>query len=275
MSVGIIIDKKQVLANVKRARSAAKAGADFLLKHLAADLDDRLNTHTRNFDNGLLVSPWSDHSILLNVVESADAGSTWHDEVVAVEPGNVDLVVDFANLHRANDVPGVLIQYLRALKPDGLFLACVPGGDTLKEMRESLTRAEAELSDGIHPRVLPFMDVRDAGSLLQRAGFALPVADVDSVVVRYDTMFNLMLDLRAMGETNVLMARSKLFTQRAIFERAAAYYQEHFSDDDGRIRATFSFIWMSGWAPDGSQQKALRPGSATHSLAKALKDRSK
>ena len=202
-----------------------------------------------------------------------DAGSAWLNEVLAGEPGNAELIIDIANLHRTNDVPGMLVQYFRALMPDGLFLACVPGGDTLYELRECLTIAESELNQGVHPRILPFMDVRDAGGLLQRAGFALPVADVDSVVVRYDTMFNLMLDLRAMGETNVLMARSRRYTQRAIFERAAEHYQEKFSDGDGRIRATFSFVWMSGWAPDASQQKALKPGSATHSLAAALKDR--
>lgn len=273
MSVRNIIDKKQVLANVKRARGAQVAGADFLLKRLAADLDDRLGAHTRSFENGLLVSPWSEHPSLSSIGPQKDAGSAWLNEVLAGEPRNAELIIDIANLHRTNDVPGMLVQYFRALMPDGLFLACVPGGDTLYELRECLTIAESELNQGVHPRILPFMDVRDAGGLLQRAGFALPVADVDSVVVRYDTMFNLMLDLRAMGETNVLMARSRRYTQRAIFERAAEHYQEKFSDGDGRIRATFSFVWMSGWAPDASQQKALKPGSATHSLAAALKDR--
>lgn len=274
MSVRSIIDKKQVLANVRRAQSVSASGADFLLKRLAGDLKDRLDAHTRQFGNALLVSPWSGHPDLSVVASQSDAGSTWYDEVLAAEPTSSELIIDMANLHRTNDVPGMLIQYLRALKPDGLFLACVPGGDTLFELRACLTLAESELSDGVHPRILPFMDVRDAGGLLQRAGFALPVADVDSVVVRYDTMFDLMLDLRAMGETNVLMARSKCFTQRAVFERAATHYQEKFCDDDGRIRATFSFIWLSGWAPDASQQKALKPGSATHSLADALKGRS-
>lgn len=274
MSVRIIIDKKQVLANVERAKSASAAGADFLLKRIAADLDDRLAAHTRTFDKALLISPWSAHPALSVVKSHIDAGSAWYDEVLAVEPRQTELTIDIANLHRTNDVPGMLVQYLRALKPDGLFLACVPGGDTLYELRECLTTAETELNDGVHPRILPFMDVRDAGALLQRAGFALPVADVDSFVVRYDTVFELMLDLRAMGETNVLAARSKCFTQRGVFERAAALYQEKFCDDDGRIRATFSFVWMSGWAPDVSQQKALKPGSATHSLAAALKNRS-
>ncbi|MEM8542243.1 MAG: SAM-dependent methyltransferase [Pseudomonadota bacterium] len=271
MSVGNIIDKKQVVANVLRAKAAQIAGSDFLLERLVGDLEDRLDAHTRRFDNGLVVSPWAKHKAFMPIAATSAAESIWRNEVLAAEPQSVELIIDMANLHRINDVPGMLVQYLRALKPDGLFLACVPGGDTLHELRESLTVAESELTNGVHPRILPFMDVRDAGGLLQRAGFALPVTDVDSVVVRYDTMFNLMLDLRSMGETNVLVAREKCFARVALFERAAEYYQEKFSDEDGRVRATFSFVWMSGWAPAASQQKPLKPGSATHSLADVLK----
>ena len=165
MSVRDIIDKKQVLANVRRAERAQVAGADFLLKRMAADLEDRLNTHTRSFGNTILQSPWASHSAFSMINANMDANSVLPNEVVAAQPNSAELIVDFANLHRTNDVPGMLVQYLRALKPDGLFLACVPGADTLHELRTCLTLAESELSDGVHPRILPFMDVRDAGGL--------------------------------------------------------------------------------------------------------------
>ena len=138
------------------------------------------------------------------------------------------------------------------------------------ELRDSLLAAETELSGGVSPRVIPFADVRDIGGLLQRAGFALPVADVETVTVRYADMFALMRDLRAMGATNALVARSRSPATRALFARAAQIYAERFADPDGRIRATFSVLWMSGWAPDASQQKPLKPGSARMSLAEAL-----
>src|SRR4051794_8164799 len=144
------------------------------------------------------------------------------------------------------------------------------GGGTLAELRESLIAAETELFGGASPRVAPFTDVRDAGALLQRAGFALPVADVETVTVRYDTMFGLLADLRAMGATNALAARSRRPGSRRLFARAAEIYAQRFSDPDGRVRATFAIVWMSGWAPDPSQQKPLRPGSAKVSLAKLL-----
>ncbi|KAG1651741.1 putative methyltransferase At1g22800, mitochondrial [Nymphon striatum] len=279
MSIKNIIDKNQLKANVVRAHRMNVAGSDFLLMRILDDLADRLATHTRKFENGSVICPWADHiqnvgsfseklsSINLLKIES----SAWHTELLEAAVNSEEIVFDITNLHRTNDVPGMLVQYNRVLKPDGLFLGCVPGGDTLFELRQSLAFAESEVCGGISPRVLPFMDVRDAGGLLQRAGFALPVADIDTVVVRYDSVFDLMLDLRAMGETNVLMDRTKRFTRKALFQKAAQYYAENFSDKDGRIRATFSFIWMSGWAPDASQPKPLKPGSAKMSLVDALK----
>ena len=171
-----------------------------------------------------------------------------------------------------NDIPGMLIQTRRALRPDGLFLGAMAGQGTLAELKESLLAAETELSGGASPRVIPFADVREAGALLQRAGFALPVADVDQLTVRYDSMFDLMRDLRGVGATNALVARSRKPATRAFFGRAAEIYAERFSDPDGRVRATFSIIWMSGWAPHASQQKPLKPGSAKTSLASALND---
>ncbi len=271
MTVRDIIDKRALEAIVARTKRSS-ARAEFLLERICLDLEERLETHTRKFASKALISPWSDHDGFQFLDADTFSDSVWLDERFVVQPESFELVVDAVNLHRINDVPGMLVQYKRALKPDGLFIACVPGGDTLTELRQSLTHAESELYGGVHPRVLPFMDVRDAGALLQRAGFALPVADVDSVVVRYDTMFDLMLDIRAMGETSPLADRPKHLSTAKLFERAAIHYAENFSDPDGRVRATFSFVWMSGWAPDASQQKPLKPGSATHSLAEALKD---
>jgi SAM-dependent methyltransferase len=171
-----------------------------------------------------------------------------------------------------NDLPGVLAQIRRALRPDGLLMAAMIGGDTLTELRQSFAAAEAELEGGISPRVAPFADLRDIGALLQRVGLALPVTDVDRVVVRYDSVFSLMHDLRRMGATNILVERRRMPTRRATMLRMAEIYNERFADPDGRIRATFDIIWLSGWAPHESQQKPLKPGSAKASLAEAVKN---
>jgi SAM-dependent methyltransferase len=181
------------------------------------------------------------------------------------------LVLSPLNLHLTNDTPGVFIQIARALKPDGLFLAAIPGSGTLQELRDVLLAAEIEIAGGASPRVIPFPDVRDVGGLLQRAGFALPVIDTESYTVRYSSLFPLMKDLRAMGMANPLADRSRKPLTRAFFLRAAEIYAERYSDADGRIRATFSVIYASGWAPHASQQKPLKPGSAKARLADALK----
>jgi hypothetical protein len=165
----------------------------------------------------------------------------------------------------------VLAQIRRALRPDGLLLAAMIGGDTLTELRQCFAAAEAELEGGVSPRVAPFADLRDVGSLLQRAGLALPVTDVDRVVVRYDSAFALMQDLRRMGATNILVERRRMPTRPATMLRMVQLYGERFADADGRIRATFDVVWLSGWAPHESQPKPLTPGSATASLAEAVK----
>ena len=169
----------------------------------------------------------------------------------------------------------MLAQIRRALKPDGLLLAAMMGGDTLTELRQSFAAAEAELEGGVSPRVAPFVDLRDVGALLQRAGFALPVTDVDRIVVRYDSAFALMQDLRRMGATNILIERRRTPTRRATLLRMAQFYAERFADSDGRIRATFDVIWLSGWAPHDSQQRPLQPGSAKASLAEAVRGKTK
>ena len=192
------------------------------------------------------------------------------DETLPLEAASLDLIVSFLMLHEVNDVPGALIQMKRALKADGLMLAVMPGGETLKELRFALTQAETEIYGGASPRVLPFADVRAAGALLQRTGFALPVTDAETLTVRYDSAFALMKDLRGMGAQNALLARARRPAGRRFFQRTAEVYAENFSDADGRVRATFSFISMSGWSPHPSQQKPLKPGSAKVSLADFL-----
>ena len=209
-------------------------------------------------------------------IETGDTGYPGSEtgenfERMPVEPDSINLAISLLGLHHVNDVPGVLVQLRRALKPDGLFLGVVPGQGTLEELKLSLAAAEAEVYGGAGVRVSPFIDIRDAGALLQRAGFALPVADIDPVTVRYSDMFALLRDLRGMGETSVLIARRRRPDRRQLFIRAAEIYAERFSDPDGRIRATFAFVWLSGWAPHASQQKPLKPGSATFPLADALK----
>ena len=192
------------------------------------------------------------------------------EEAIPFANESLDLVVSSLALHWTNDLPGALIQIRRALKPDGLLIASVLGGATLTELRQALLAAEAELSDGAGLRVAPFADTFDAAGLLQRAGFALPVADVDRVTVRYSHPLKLMADLRSMGETNALIERARQPLSRRVLARASELYFEKFADADGRVRASFDIITMTGWAPHPDQQKPLKPGSAKMRLADAL-----
>jgi SAM-dependent methyltransferase len=185
-------------------------------------------------------------------------------------PESLDLAVAVLSLHWANDLPGTLAQIRRALKPDGLFLAAILGGETLTELRQSFAIAESEVTGGAAPRVAPFAEIRAVGALVQRAGFALPVIDQDRRTVRYDSAFALMRDLRATGDTSVLIERDRRPLRRSVLIRMAEVYAERFADADGRIRATFDIISLSGWVPHESQQKPLRPGSAKTRLADAL-----
>ncbi len=190
------------------------------------------------------------------------------EERLPFAEASLDLVVSTLALHWTNDLPGALIQIRRALKPDGAFIGAIFGGATLTELRQTLMQADSELSGGAGPRVSPFADVLDAAALLQRAGFALPVADIDRVQVAYAHPMELVRDLRAMGETNVLAERRPL--PRRVLERACQLYAERFSRADGRMLATFEIVTMTGWAPHPSQQQPLRPGSAKMRLADAL-----
>nr|WP_245198626.1 methyltransferase domain-containing protein [Jiella mangrovi] len=196
------------------------------------------------------------------------------EEFLPLAPESVDLVTSCLAMQFVNDVPGMLAQIRRALRPDGLFLAAFLGGETLFELRTALLHAESEIFGGVSPRVGPFTELREAGALLQRTGFALPVGDFDRLTVRYDNLFALARDLRAMGAANISTERSRRPVGRRFFLRAAEIYAERFSDPDGRIRASFDVLYLSGWAPHESQQKPLKPGSAKARLASVLNDRS-
>ncbi|MGA8936113.1 MAG: methyltransferase domain-containing protein, partial [Pseudolabrys sp.] len=192
------------------------------------------------------------------------------EEALPFADSSLDLVTSVLALQFVNDLPGTLIQIRRALKPDGLLLAALVGGESLAELREAIAIAESEIEGGVSPRVAPFVDVGELGALLQRTGFALPVIDNERLVVRYASAVALMHDLRRMGATNVLFERRRKPLKRATLDRTAAIYAERFADADGRLRASFDIVWLSGWTPHESQQKPLKPGSAARRLADAL-----
>ncbi|MES0128455.1 methyltransferase domain-containing protein [Mesorhizobium sp. M0029] len=283
-----IIDTELWLVRKRRALAHPVAGADFLMRRAGEDLADRLGAVERKFGKAAVLfcqTPDATDVVAASgkaaEIVRVEADPAFLDgrpgliaplETVPFQPESLDLVVSLLSLQAMNDIPGMLVQIRRALRPDGLFLGAFAGAGTLSELRESLLAAETELYGGASPRVIPFTDVRDAGALLQRAGLALPVADVETVTVRYDTLFDLIADLRAMGETSALTDRSRRPGARKLFTRAAEIYAERFSDADGRIRASFSIVWMSGWAPDASQQKPLKPGSAKVSLKTILEN---
>jgi SAM-dependent methyltransferase len=269
----VLFDRALLRRRLRRARRGEPA--TFLLDRVAEDMAERLHAVLREFKDAADIGTPGDQ------VRNALLGRVDHlaridlpeleSEPLAVQPESLDLAVSALALQFVNDLPGVLTQIRRALKPDGLLLAAMIGGDTLSELRQSFAAAEAELEGGVSPRVAPFADLRDIGALLQRAGFALPVTDVDRIVVRYDSAFALMQDLRSMGATNILVERRRTPTRRATLLRMAQIYGERFADPDGRVRATFDVIWLSGWAPHESQQKPLKPGSAKAGLAEAVR----
>jgi SAM-dependent methyltransferase len=253
--------------------------APFLLERVAEDMAERLQAVLRTFQHGVDVGTPGDQvrgALVAQVAELSPADLPADEsEALGLAPESLDLVVSGLAFQFVDDLPGVLAQIRRALKPDGFLLAATVGGETLTELRQAFAAAESELEGGISPRVAPFADVRDSGALLQRAGFALPVTDVDRVVVRYDDAFALMHDLRCMGATNIMAERRRTPLRRATLLRMAQIYHERFADPDGRIRATFDIVWLSGWAPHESQQKPLKPGSAKASLEDAVRNSSK
>ena len=278
-------------ALVRRHRDRAAAGLDdyaFLFEEVDARLAERLDDVRRRFPvaldlgcrDGRLASRLAGRGDIEAMV-SCDLSPAMvarapslpvcaDEEALPFKDGAFDLVVSGLSLHWTNDLPGALIQIRRALKPDGLFLAALFGTGTLAELREALAEAEIALDGGLSPRVAPFTDVRDAGGLLQRAGFALPVVDAETITVSYADPLRLMADLRGMGETNAVLARRRTPTRRAVLMDAVARYAARHGDADGRVPVTFRVIYLHGWAPADTQPQPLRPGSATNRLADAL-----
>jgi len=250
-----------------RQRAARLPGERFLVREAVEGVKDRLAPVNRTFGAALALDEHA--AATLQAPPTAWRVATFDNNEQLTGDGGFDLAVSILSLHTLNDLPGALVQIRRALKPDGLFLAAVFGGATLTELRDSFAAGEAATIGGVSPRVAPMADVRDLGSLLQRAGFAMPVADLERTTVRYRDFFTLVADLRAMGETNALAGRLGRL-RRDTLAAALAHYQEHHADPDGRLRATFDIIYLTGWAPHESQPKPLRPGSAKMRLADAL-----
>lgn len=285
MSPGPMIFDRRLL-HVRQSRARALGPAVFLLDHAAAELAERLSAVMRRFELAVDLGTPTDAvrralaasgkiGAIVAAADALDRDSSYlrvaaDEEALPFADQSLDLVVSALSLQFVNDLPGTLIQIRRALKPDGLMLAALIGGDSLTELREVFAAAETEIEGGVSPRVAPFADLRQLGELLQRAGFALPVIDSERLIVRYDSVFGLVRDLRHMGATNVLIERRRKPLKRATVQRMAQLYAERFADPDGRIRASFEIIWLSGWVPHESQQKPLRPGTAARRLSDAL-----
>jgi len=279
-------------ASVRRHRDRAAPGLarhDFLLREIGERLGERIGDIRRDFprvlDLGAHDGAMADYlgPAGRDMVVQCDlspamtaANRRGHPRVVADEewlpfaPESFDLAVSNLSLHWVNDLPGALAQVRRALKPDGFFLGALLGGDSLFELRRCLMDAELKIEGGLSPRISPMADIRDAGNLLTRAGFALPVADSDTLTVSYANAFELMKELRGMGESNAVAERRKGFSRRATLLEAAAMYAKDYADEDGRVTVTFQVLYLGGWTPHASQQKPLKPGSAAQRLADAL-----
>jgi SAM-dependent methyltransferase len=283
MSSPLIFDSS--LLRVRRRRAVVLGAETFLIDRVAQDLAERLSVVRRSFDltldlgtptdavrralknrvgTQIAVDAIAEHLRQAGSAVAADA------EALPFRDASIDLIVSGLSLQWANDLPGALLQIRRALRPDGLFLAALIGGETLTELRQAFAAAEVEVEAGVSPRVAPFAALRDLGALLQRAGFALPVVDVDRITVRYATPFDLLHDLRRMGAGNALVERRRTPLRRRTLMRMADIYAERFADADGRVRATFDVVWLLGWAPHPGQQQPLKPGSAQMRLADAL-----
>lgn len=258
----------------ERRRRKRGAEPNVLTRTIAEELADRLSFVSRSFGRVAVIAA-EPAAIAARLMETGQVG-----EVVAVEPpaddvlslgaGPFDAVFSVLDLQSANDVPGLLIQLRRALKPDGLFLACLFAGETLTELRQSWLAAETLVAGGASPRVAPMIDMRELGGLLQRAGFALPVADLDRTMVRYADAIALIHEIRELGLSNVMVDRSRKPVTRMLLGTAINHYHQHFADADGRVRATLDVAWLTGWSPHESQQQPLKPGSAKARLADAL-----
>lgn len=279
----------RALLRQRRARLVHEVRArEFLIAHVAREIAERVEIMLRTFPLALDLGAY--HGLLGRTVESLPSvgkmvyaesvlayaelcpkpALVCDEDLLPFKDASFNLIVSGLALHRVNDLPGALVQIRRALKPDGLFMAAALGGRALIELRQALIAAEGEMEGGASPRISPFGDVREYGALLQRVGFALPVADSETLEVIYPSPRALMREVRALGGGNVLMARKRAPLSRRTLERAEAIYRERHATPDGKVTATFEFVFMSGWAPDASQQKPLKPGSATQRLADAL-----
>jgi SAM-dependent methyltransferase len=291
MTPPLIFDR--LLLRARRQRGLRLGPETFLIDLVAGELAQRLRLVLRRFDlaadfgtptAALRTAVMRDGAVgamiavdpviaAASSVAGDDAASlrvAADEEALPFADGTLDLAVSALALQAVNDLPGTLAQIRRALKPDGLFLAALFGGETLIELRHSFAAAESELDGGMSPRVAPFADVREMGALMQRAGFALPVTDVDRITVRYSSPLRLLRDLRCMGAANALVERRRVPLRRGTLMRAMDVYAERFADPDGKLRASFDIVWLSGWSPHESQQQPLRPGSAKQRLADAL-----
>ena len=290
---------RRVLQRHRERAAPGIGGHDFLVREVAERLLDRLDDVRRRFPRaldlgchhgvvaellggrgGVEMLVQADLSPAMARLAAARGGTGVHapavvadEEALPFAEGAFDLVLSVLSLHWVNDLPGTLVQIARALKPDGLLLAAMIGGESLKQLREALLQAELEVEGGVSPRVSPFADVRDLGGLLQRAGFALPVADLDGLTVTYPSALALMRDLRGMGESGADRNRRRGLTRRETLLRAAALYEQAHGDAAGRIPARFDILYLTGWAPHASQPSPLRPGSARARLAEALDGR--
>ncbi len=286
MTSPAVFDRR--LLRQRRDRAAASIGEfDFLLQDVAARLSDRLELVKKTFPimldlggHGILSKALRGRAgteivvtsdISRNMAAQSALGVVADEELLPFKTASLDAVVSNLSLHWVNDLPGALVQIRQALKPDGLFLAAVLGGETLRELRESLLTAELSVTGGASPRVSPFIDLRDMGALLQRGGFALPVVDSDIITVDYSTPLKLMQDLRGMGASNATYNRLLKPTRRSVIMEAARVYHEKFADKNGRIPATFQIIYAIGWSPHASQQQPMKPGTAKIKLAEFLK----
>ncbi|MBL8598292.1 MAG: SAM-dependent methyltransferase [Devosia sp.] len=278
-----VFDRQLIARHLERR---PKGHDDFVTRLVLADLEDRLGTVTRDFEQALIMAP--DASVLPLAGRSAN-GTFAYERVSTVCPlqgvpqvdpemldlprRDYDLIVSIFDLDVVDDVPGFLARARAHLRGDGLFLAAAIGGDSLTELREAFLTADAEVSGGAFLRVAPFIPLSEAAGLLQRAGLALPVSDVETHIVRYQSPLSLMRELKALGASNPLADRPHRMATLKLIQAAAAAYESLAGDPDGRVRATLEIVWMSGWAPHESQQKPLKPGSAEISLTEILKPR--
>lgn len=274
----MIHDRK--IARIKRERSFKNnPESKLFFNEYSQDMFERIELINNTFEKGLALgfrninlkkSKNIGHLRLAELGMSQNIDFVCDEEFLPIKKSSLDIIISFFNLHSSNDIPGILFQINQSLKSNGLFIGCLFVGDTLKELRFCLAKAEEEITKGISPRISPFADLQDLSNLLQRANFNLPVADIDRHKVTYDNPIKLMNDLREMGETNILKEKQKTFFRKDVLERSMEIYKENFSLENHKIFATFEIAWLIGWKYHDSQQKPLQPGSGQKNLAEAV-----